>query len=340
MTDLDLSHQLHSLAATVVEPLDLGALHRRITFDHRRRAVAKVGVAGAGVAALVGGLVVVRDQRTGTPTSGAAVTPSGPVDSTAPAPATLPDCDAALADLRATLPPGAQDVGPSSDGSASPTADDIELGFKGFATILAIDGSTLTFAGDDSGDDSGDGTGDGTSASFTAVLDSTSLWVDNGTTLDVAPTLQVGQHVVIATTAVAGAADHVVFVDVGTPPLVDVTAPDDPKIGEPGIGGYSTPDDESLVVRDSALDSLPADLPTDRPTDKALGTITAVDAAAFTVTLDDDSTTVVGDLASSTFYVGETVCAPAALVVGTAVGVASHIDASGNPVADSVSFLP
>ena len=31
MIDQDLSHQLHSLAATVDEPFDLVALHRRIT---------------------------------------------------------------------------------------------------------------------------------------------------------------------------------------------------------------------------------------------------------------------------------------------------------------------
>ena len=63
MIDHDISHELHSLAATVEQPIDLVALHRRMAVHNRRRAAAKVGCAGLGVAAIVGGLIVLGEDR-------------------------------------------------------------------------------------------------------------------------------------------------------------------------------------------------------------------------------------------------------------------------------------
>ncbi|MEY2522931.1 MAG: hypothetical protein QOJ66_1496, partial [Ilumatobacteraceae bacterium] len=95
MIDHDLSNELNALAATLDEPFDIAALHRRIAVQSRRRAAVKVGFAGAGVVAVVGGLVMVQ-ERPGPAQSGLAAASSL---ASSPA-AALPDCDAVLAALR------------------------------------------------------------------------------------------------------------------------------------------------------------------------------------------------------------------------------------------------
>src|SRR4051812_43895221 len=100
MIDTDLSQKLHSLAATVNEPIDLVALHRRISMQSRRRAAVKVGFAGAGVAAVVGGLIVVRDEGS-VPAGEGLAAASSVASTTMRATATsLPNCAVVLAELQ------------------------------------------------------------------------------------------------------------------------------------------------------------------------------------------------------------------------------------------------
>ena len=150
MIDNGLSQQLHSLAATVNEPVDLFALHRRISVQSRRRAAVKVGFAGAGVAAVVGGLFVVRDERSGPAGGGLAAASS--VASTATQATTTtasPDCAVVLAGLEAANSTAAAVVPKAITTDPSPASDLPEAGFKGIVTILTTAGSQITFSNDD-----------------------------------------------------------------------------------------------------------------------------------------------------------------------------------------------
>lgn len=306
MIDHDLSHQLHSLAATVDEPFDLAALRRRISIHGRRRAVAKAGFAGAGVAAVVGGLLVVRER----PAPAESVQPAAsPVASSAAQveKTILPDCSVVLAGLRAaeTTPDTVLPREVRTDTSAS-----TDFGFKGIVTIVAIDGPQLTFRNDDPNIALPTGV---------ATLDAATVWMDGPTQLDSPPTLQVGQQLGLATAVAADGVDHVLFIDLSASVGVGEKSADDKKIVEPGI-------------------TLPPG-----PTEKSRGTITAVDAASITTTLDDPSgqaRTVVIDLATTTFYAGNTLCTPGSPTVGEQIGVAYHFDDAGNVISDAVLLLP
>jgi hypothetical protein len=303
MIDHDLSDQLHSLAASVDEPFDLAALHRRISMHSRRRAVVKVGFAGAGVAALVGGLFVVREQRPAE--SGlAASSTSSQVEPTAE-----PECDVVLAGLRAAAakPDDAAAKEIPTDTSAS-AGDEATGGFKGIVTILSIDGPQITFRTDEPKVVP--------PTTSVATVDAATLWVDGTTQLNAPPTLQVGEQLGLASKPASDGVDHVVFIDVGA---TSAASQPDAKAAVPGP-------------------TLPPG-----PTAKSRATITAVDATSITVSLDDTSEptkTAAIDVASTPFYAGDTACAPGSLTRGTALGVAYHLGDTGDVIADAVMLIP
>jgi hypothetical protein len=330
MIDNQISHELHSLAANVDEPFDLAALHRRISMQSRRRAVARVGVAGAGVAAVVGGLVMVRQDRSGPADTGLAAASSS-ASSAPQAAATLPDCSAVLAAMPSKTPTS-DTIGPNDvPKDASASAGDVpNLGFKGIVTILAVDGAQLTFRSDEPKA--------ARETSAVATVDSATDWAAGTTHLDPPPTLQVGQQLGLATTRGSDGLDHVIFVDVSASLP---SANDKPARGSQP--GDSTSPDTNPSAAPATKIVVPGATLQPGPTGKGVATITSVDATSINVTLDDrwgQARTFAIDTAAVPFYAGDTHCAPGALAVGAQVGVAYHLDDSGNVVADSALLLP
>jgi hypothetical protein len=326
MIDQDLSKELHSLAATVNEPFDLAALHRRISVQSRRRAAVKAGFAGAGVVAVVGGLFVVQ-ERPGPAESGLAAASS--LASTASQPGALPDCDAVLASLRAAKStPDSVPKDVTTDPSAS--AGEVESrGFKGIVTILTIDGPQLTFHIDQPDV--------ATPTAGVATIDPETEWFDGETPLDSPPTLQVGEQLGLAAKPGSDGVDHVMLIDVSAKVSVDEqpTAAADKKL--------ATADKADPSAQVDATIEVPGPSVPPGPTAKSLGTITAVDAASITVTLDDESgqaMTFAIDLAATPFYAGDSVCVPGSLTVGQAIGVAYHFDDAGNVIGDAAMLVP
>jgi hypothetical protein len=331
MIDTDLSQQLHSLAAIVNEPIDLVALHRRISVQSRRRAAVKVGFAGAGVAAVVGGLFVVRDERSG-PAGGGLAAASSVASTATEATTAWPDCAVVLAGLEAANSTAAAVVpkGVTTDTSVNST-DLPEANFKGVVTILTIDGSQITFSSDDP---------DATPpTSGVAIVDATTLWMDGATQLDTAPTIQVGQHLGLATAAGSDGVDRVIFIDISFVSVeanVAYTRPHDNKV-EPA--GSTTIDPSGAPVRIV----LPGPSLPPGPTEKSRGTVVGADATSISVTVIDASgqeRTFAVDLASTPFYAGDTQCVPGALAVGAELGVAYHFDDAGGVVSDAVMLMP
>ena len=313
MIDYDLSQQLHSLAATADEPFDLAALHRRISAHNRRRTVVKVGFASAGVAAVVGGLFVVNEERPAAVDSQLAVGTS-PVASTISQaePAALPDCAGVLAALPSakTTPIAVVVKGGQTDTSASPS-DVPAFGFKGVATIVAIDGSQITFRSDEPKI--------APASSSTGTLDAATVWFDGSTRLDTPQTLKVGDLVGLGTLLATDDVVHVVFVDVSVSAAV-----------------AENPTGNTTIV-------VPGPILPPGPTDKAMGTIDAVAATSISVSLDDRSgqvRTVAIDLAGTPFFAGDTRCAPSSLTVGRSLGVAYHFDDAGNVISDAAMLVP
>jgi hypothetical protein len=309
MIDQDLSNHLHSLAATMDEPFDLVALHRRITVQSRRRTAVKVGVAGAGVAAVVGGLFVLRDGRLSPADGLTAGTPAVTLAAQVQPPA-LPDCAVVLAGLRDANT--TKDTTVKKDVTTEPSkslSGVSSVGFKGIVTILTIDGQRVTFRNDEPKTQpptSGD-----------AVLDASTTYVDGPTPLDAPPTLTVGEQLALATTRDSDGVDHVIFVDTAASTTANALP------------------DSTAVVPGPVL---PAG-----PTEKAMGSIVSVDASSVTVTLTDQSgklQTLTIDPATTSFYADATVCAPGVLTVGTQVGVAFHLDDAGNAIADDALLVP
>jgi hypothetical protein len=158
--------------------------------------------------------------------------------------------------------------------------------------------------------------------------------------LDPPPTLQVGDHVGLGTLVASDGVAHVVFVDVRLSAVVDdMPAPDRTLSttveSSPAVSDPSAAPDTKIVVPGITLPP--------GPTGKSRGTITTVDAASITVTLDDQpgqSTTVAIDLATTLFYAGDTPCAPGSLTVGAEIGVAYHFDDAGNVISDDVMLMP
>jgi hypothetical protein len=348
MIDHDLSHRLHSLAATLDEPLDLVALHRRISIQSRRRAAAKVGVAGVGVAAVVGGLFVVRDQRSGPAQSGFASTPaesseassaSSPSSSSMEQPSALPECATVLAALQTAETGVPKDV--PTDPSSS--ADELgERGFKGIVTITAVDGQQLSFDVEEPEialPSSGLGT-----------LDEATEWFDGATMLTTPPVLAVGEQLGLATKPNEEGVDHVLFVDLGA---VDYEGKPD-KVDKPTTDGAPLTSDQLDKLADATTPSsekvLPPGVDATEPAtaepgqaQKAQATITAADAATLTATLDDreeQTAPFTIDLATTPFSVDDRLCAPGALAVGTEINLAYHLDETGNVVADAVGLMP
>ena len=332
MIDTDLSQQLHSLAATVNEPIDLVALHRRISVQSRRRAAVRVGFAGAGVAAVVGGLFVVRDERSGPAGGGLAASSSVASTATQEPTTASPDCAVVLAELKTANSRAAAQAPKSVTTDPSTNSDLPEANFKGLVTILTIDGPQITFSSDEPL---------APPTSGVAVVDATTLWMDNATPLDAAQTLQVGQHVGLATAAGSDGVDRVIFIDVGSVSVeanVADTKPDDDKV-EPA---NSTTVDASGAPAQIILPG--ASLPTG-PTEKSRGTVVGSDASSISVTVVDatgQERTFAIDRASTTFYAGDTQCVPGAdaLAVGAEIGVAFHFDNAGAVVSDAVMVMP
>ncbi len=308
MIDTDLSHRLHELAASVDPRFDAVGLRRRIASRARRRQAVKVGVAGAGVAAMVGGLVAVREHGPGASNGVAAAGPaSGSGD-----PIALEACDVVLTHVRAAIP--TPDVAATKPVDPNPTADERgfdERGFKGMVTLLSVDGTQVTFRVDDADP--------AAVTSGAAVLEPTTSWVDAGVPLVAPPALAVGESIGLATTPGADGVDHVLLVDIGAPA---------PPVDEPE--SKTPPDSPDPDVAPAAVG-------------KSMATVSSVDPTSITVALTDESaptSPVTIDPAATPFYAGNTQCAPGALTVGTQLGVGYHIGDAGQVVADIVILMP
>ena len=331
MIDTDLSQQLHSLAATVNEPIDLVALRRRISVQSRRRAAVKVGFAGAGVAAVVGGLFVVRDDRSGPAGGGLAAASS--VASTASQATTTasPDCAVVLAALQAANSTAAAIVPKVVTTDPSANSDLPEANFKGVVTILTIDGSQITFSSDDP---------EATPpTSGVAIVDATTLWMDGATQLDTASTLQVGQHLGLATAAGSDGVDRVIFIDVGSVSVEANVADTKPADNKVQPANSTTVDASGTPVKIV----LPGASLSPGPTEKSRGTVVGADATSISATVVDatgQERTFAIDLASTLFYAGDTQCVPGSLAVGAEIGVAYHFDDAGAVVSDAVMLMP
>jgi len=302
----------------VNEPVDLVALHRRIAVQSRRRTAVKVGLTGAGVAAVVGGLFVIRDERSGPTGEGLAAASSIASTATQPTTTALPDCAVVLAGMQAANPTeaaiAAKDAVAAKDLSADTSSRESDLpeaNFKGIVPILTIDGSQITFSPVDPKDSP--------PTSGVAIIDGDTRWMDGSTQLGVEPTIEVGQQVGLATAADSSGVDRAIFIDISTVEDKDAESKPDKSIDLPGP-------------------SLPPG-----PTGKARGTVIASDATSVTVTIADTSgqdTTITIDLAGTPFYAGDTTCDPGALAVGTVLGVAYHLGSDGAVVTDAAMVLP
>ena len=325
MIDQDLSNELHSLAATVSEPFDLAALHRRIAVQSRRRAAVKVGFAGAGVAAVVGGLFVVQ-ERPGPAESGLAAASS----LASSPPSALPDCDAVLAALRPAK--STPDSGVPKDATTDPSASagDVQgRGFKGIVTILTVDGPRLTFHVDEPNN--------ATPTEADGTIDAETEWVDGQTHLDSPPTLQVGEQLGLATKPDSDGVDHVLIIDVSARASVDEQPANEPD------KKLATAEKADPSAEVNATVELPGPSLPPGPTEKSMGTIATVDASSITVTLTDQSgqtRTFAIDLATTPVYAGDSVCVPGPLTVGQQIGVAYHFDDAGNVISDAAMLMP
>jgi hypothetical protein len=309
MIDPTVSERLHDLAESVDPSFDLAGLRRRIASRARRRQAVKVGVAGAGVAVMVGGLAAVRDRGTGPSSAAAAELASGSGE-----PVTLEACDVVLSRVRAAMP--TPDVAAVKPVEADLPADEggfDEGGFKGFVTVLSVEGAQLTFRVDEADPSA--------VTSGAAVVDATTSWVDGGVPLAAPAALAAGQPIGLATTPGADGGDHVLLVD---------------------VGASARPADEPVEASKTPPDSPPADV-APGATGKSVATVSSVDARSLTVTLTDESaptTPVAIDLAGTPFYAGDTQCAPGTLTVGTQLGVGYHLGDDGQVVADIVILMP
>ncbi len=265
MIDIDLSQQLHSLAETMNDGVDIVARHRRISLQSRRRAAVKVGFAGAGVAAVVGGLFVVRDERSGPAGGGLAASSSLAPATTQATTTALPECAVVLAGLQTANSSAAAVVSKRVTTDPSPASDLPDANFKGVVTILTTDGSQITFSSDDP---------EATPpTSGIATIDAETIWMDGATLLDTAPTIQVGQHVGLATAAEANGVDRVIFVDVGS---VSVA----PKVADTKPADSTTVDASGAPAKIA----LPGPSLSAGPTEKSRGTVVGAGATSISVT--------------------------------------------------------
>jgi len=321
MMDHDLSHQLHSLAASVDGSIDLTVLHRRITVQNRRRVAARAGFAGVGVAAVVGGLFVVTNERSGPSQGGFASAPAAPSQPapTMEDPPALPDCASVLAALPST-PPAGSEVSKDVPSDPSPGTDELsgpdgEHGFKGIVTITAIDGPQVSFTADEP-----------EVAPFSpgvGTVDDATEWFDGTTRLTTPPALAVGDQLGLATRPDGEGVDHVILADVG--PV-----------------SYESKPDVAEKPKGEDVGSLPGSSVPVEANEKSRATITSADATTIVATIEDragEPATITIDIATATFYAGNTVCAPGVLNVGDELGVAYHIDDAGTLVADAVLLI-
>jgi hypothetical protein len=193
----DLSHQLDSLAGTIDHSVDLSALHRRISRQSGRRTAMRVGVAAGGLAAIVGGLVVVR--AAGPSPAPAAESPAADNTSTStsasPVAPLLPDCTTLLASAPASV-----NAANKAAGAEQPT-------FKGVVSIVAVDREAITVVGDERNSNP--------PGTHTIILDSATRWENDATVLGAPATLHVGDTVGIVAVAASDGVEHAIVVDVG-----------------------------------------------------------------------------------------------------------------------------
>jgi hypothetical protein len=219
----DLSQQLNSLAATVDRAIDLPALHRRISHQRRRRTVVRVGVATGGVAAVVGGLLVVGEAGPTPASTAVSATDQGAAPSTTAAAPPLPDCAVLLASQRASATTG-------TDSANKPTD-----GFKGMVSIAAIDASTITVSPDEPTSHPPD--------TRTVILDAATEWTNGPTTLDAPTALHVGDTIGIATLTSADGVEHAMLVDTGAAAYAEA-----PTVDFKGIVSIVSVDDSTITV--------------------------------------------------------------------------------------------
>jgi hypothetical protein len=306
MIDPAVSDRLHDLAASVDPSFDLAGLHRRIASRARRRHAVKVGVASAGVAAMVGGLVAVREHGPGPSISGPA--------RAAGEPTLLEGCDVVLARVRAAIPTPLEEAVKPIEAEATTTDGAFdERGFKGIVTVLSVDGTQLTFRADDADP--------AAVTSGAAVVDAATSWVDGGVALAAPPTLDVGEQIGLATIPGADGIERVLLVDIG---------PSAPQVNDPSAASKTPPDAPAPDVAPGA-------------TGKSMATVSNVDPASVTVTLTDESAPTVPvtiDVAETPFYAGNTQCTPGPMALGTPLGVGYHVGDAGQVIADIVILMP
>ncbi|MCU1401388.1 MAG: hypothetical protein JWN62_4497 [Acidimicrobiales bacterium] len=335
MIDHDISHELRVLAASLEEPFDMAALRRRITRQNRRHMVAKVGIAGVGLTAIVGSLSVVRNDRNrhatsslgtaGTPTSSSASSPA-----TAQA-AALPDCTAALDQFRTAQT--TVDSSTLSDLQAAKQAaanlpSEFDFDFKGLVSILTVNGPQITFHVD-----APEGIPEGA-----ATIDADTRWTDGGGALDTGPELVVGEQIGLATQLGAHGVEHVAAIDLAASATVEAT-PASPTVP----GKQATSDTDSSAAEGTKI-VIPGDSLPPGPTGKSPGTLSAIDGNSITISVsylpgEAGPVDVVVDSASTVFSAGDTVCAPGPLAVGAQAGIAYHLDADV-VVIDAVVLVP
>ena len=325
MNDDDLSRQLGSLAATMDNTIDLPTLHRRMRLHARRRATARVGLAGAGVAAMAGGLFVVRNHTA--PGGTTAALPAATSAASA-APAT-PACVDVPARAQGKDPAGAVEIAKDADangGTAIPGKDEFAIGFKGLVTLTSVDGDQVAFTVDDPQ------TTPATQGS--ALIDADTEWRNADVTLDAPAALTVGQTIGIATEQVTEGVDHVLVVDVSGVDKPDTVATSEPTEKtasaeeEAKKAAAARADGPADAEKTVALASEAASVESPYPagvTDKSPGKITAVDGTIVTVEVGDVGAVTV-DLTVTSAFVGDTPCLPGDLAAGAQVGVLYHFD--------------
>jgi hypothetical protein len=309
--------------------VDLPTLHRRMRLHARRRATARVGLAGAGVAAMAGGLFVVRNQ-----TAPAGTTAVLPASTPAATPPTMPAC--------ADVPARAQGKDPADGAEAAKQADanggagattslgkeEFTIGFKGIVTLTSVDGDQLAFTIDDPQTTP--------AGQRTALIDADTEWRNADVTLDAPAALTVGQTVGIATEQTADGVDHVLVVDlsgmdkpdtvatIGSGPTEETASAEELAAKKAAAGANVAADAEKSATLASEAVSVESPYPAG-VTDKSPGKISAVDGSTVTVEIGDVGAATI-DLTVTSAFVGDTRCEPGVLTTGTQVGVLYHFD--------------
>jgi hypothetical protein len=232
-------HDPNSLGSALAELADLvpeddgrlDAVHARVR-RRRTRRIASRSVIGVGaVAATIAGLVALQQRP-----ADVVVVPAGsplpaaqpcPTDARASRAATDSTGDDAANAAAAKAAAGAAPA-PSSDGRS-----DAPRGAKGYGTVVAVNGDTVTIHFDAPPPDQ--------PAQIDAVITPDTTFLDNGTTLASRPTLTAGEHVLVGAQAATSGYELSVL-DANPPPA---PSPGQKVGGENGTGAAPTVDNGS-----------------------------------------------------------------------------------------------